>query len=53
MVTDGPALKKGDRSPRVELLRKRLQVEYGIPTSIQDPQLFDENLEIAVKYFQK
>lgn len=50
----GGDLEKGDISPDIAILRERLfrsgdlKGEYG-----DNPQLFDDNLEIAVKIFQK
>ncbi len=51
-VSEGPVLEPGDRSPRVTELRARLAVTDGLETTAGDPELFDEEVEEAVKRFQ-
>ena len=53
IISQGAALRLGDRSQRVAVLRQRLIIEYGIAESANDPQLFDSKLEEAVKFFQQ
>ena len=54
VIPEGPALKRGMEDARVGLLRTRLQ-EYGDldKAPIDNPNLFDEELENAVKVFQQ
>jgi murein L,D-transpeptidase YcbB/YkuD len=60
-IGDGPTLHKGDRDPRVATLRTRLEATGdlpagGAPGSMgvggEDPTLFDDALEAAVRTFQ-
>jgi murein L,D-transpeptidase YcbB/YkuD len=52
-VPDGPKLKAGDRSGRVPLLRKRLALSGDLAeVSAGDPDLFDEELDKALRLFQ-
>ncbi len=46
------ALKRGDRHPTVEWLRKQLASLGMAPASGNDPQLFDGDLQEAVLTFQ-
>lgn len=53
-VPGGPALRPGDRDPRVTQLRERLRITGELPsTATVDPESFDAALENAVKVFQK
>ena len=52
-LPDGKTLKPGMRDARVRVLRERLAVTgdiFGIP---KDPDLFDPNVERAVRFFQQ
>jgi len=53
-LPDGPVLKVGVSDERVPFLRKRLRATSDLsgPESL-DPQVFNEDLETAVKIFQK
>ena len=51
-VPDGPVLKPGVQGPRVEALRRRLLVTGELQRIGEQPQLFDETLNNAVKSFQ-
>ncbi len=53
-IPPGPKLRKGERSERVDLLRERLAItgDLDLPIS-EDPSLFDEVLETAVRRFQR
>jgi murein L,D-transpeptidase YcbB/YkuD len=53
-IPPGPNLKKGERSERVDLLRERLAItgDLDLPVA-EDPSLFDEVLETAVRRFQR
>jgi murein L,D-transpeptidase YcbB/YkuD len=51
-VSEGPVLKPGDHSPRITELRARLAVTDGLETTGGDPEIFDEEVEEAVKRFQ-
>ena len=48
-IPKGPVLKKGMTHAQVVLLRKRLK----LPQSNENAQVFDENVETAIKAFQK
>ncbi len=52
-IPDGPTLKLGDKSLSVVALKDRLLIEgdMGI-TEREDPELFDEPIELALKRFQ-
>jgi L,D-transpeptidase YcbB len=53
VVPGGEALKPGSRGARVSALRTRLQISGDLPQgSAQDPELFDHDLEEALKRFQ-
>jgi len=52
-VPDGTVLKPGERSPRVIDLRARLAVTDGLENAPGDPELFDDDVEQAVKRFQQ
>ncbi len=49
----GPTLKRGDRGPRVARLRQRLEREGYLTAPSKDPALFDDELERAVREFQR
>ena len=51
-IPDGPILHRGDRGPRVALLRQRLRVEDDRGIS-RDDDVFDEDVERALKSFQR
>ena len=51
-IPPGAVLKKGDRDPRIALLRQRLASTDGVSAINDDPEFFDEPLERAVKRFQ-
>ena len=51
-IPEDAVLKKGDRGPRIILLRKRLALTDEATAVSDDPELFDAALEIAVKRFQ-
>jgi L,D-transpeptidase YcbB len=51
-VPPGPKLKQGDRDERIKVLRSRLVVE-GIVTPDESINLFDKNLDQAVRTFQE
>ncbi len=52
MVPKGPALRPGDRDPRVAAVRERLAVTDGAADQSNDPQWFDPDLTSAVEHFQ-
>jgi murein L,D-transpeptidase YcbB/YkuD len=53
-VPAGPTLRKGMRSPRVELLRQRLQASGQLSDEpVDDQELFDTKLVQAVTKFQR
>ncbi len=55
-IPSGATLDPGDRSPRVELLRRRLQTSGHLSATASDPgdpQLYDDALEAAVREFQR
>jgi murein L,D-transpeptidase YcbB/YkuD len=53
IVSDGPALKKGDNDSRVIELKRRLAVSGDISSdALSSEKLFDEALEQAVRKFQ-
>ena len=53
-VPDGPTLLKGSRGPRVVLLRQRLIASGDLAsTARENPAIFDRDLEMAVRKFQK
>ena len=53
-LPNGPALKEGDRSARVPVLRRQLQATGDLAApSPADPLLFDEPLQHAVGRFQE
>ncbi len=60
-IPDGPTLDPGDRHARVALLRERLQAGgdlpgitgIGGPAAEADPELYDDELEAAVRRFQE
>lgn len=52
-IPDGETLKPGMHDPRVRALRERMAITgdiFGIP---KDPDLFDPNVERAVRFFQQ
>jgi murein L,D-transpeptidase YcbB/YkuD len=51
-IPKGDILRKGDRSSRISLLRKRLALTDHAPALSDDPEFFDQSLEKAVKRFQ-
>ena len=51
-VPEGGVLRKGDRGPRVAIVRQRLAKTDGVTAINDDPEFFDESLEKAVKRFQ-
>ena len=51
-IPEGDVLRRGDRNPRIALIRKRLALTDEMPAGIDDPEFFDETLERAVKRFQ-
>ncbi len=51
-VPPGETLKPGMRDPRVRLLRRRLIEAGELETGGADPELFDPDVEAAVKSFQ-
>jgi murein L,D-transpeptidase YcbB/YkuD len=52
-IPDGPTLRPGDRSPRVMLLRRRLLASGDLAADTSaDPELYDPELEAAVRHFQ-
>jgi len=54
VVPAGPALRHGDRDPRVTVIRRRLSVTGESELSAADPQdLFDTALKEAVQRFQR
>lgn len=54
LIPDGEKLKMGDRSPRVEILRKRLKGEkYLMGAKGGEVDLFDADVDLALKEFQK
>ncbi len=52
-LPEGPTLHPGDSSPRVPALRERLRVTGDYSGGSSDSQLFDSDLEAAVKNFQQ
>ena len=52
-VPEGPTLKKGMQDNRVLFLRKRLQIAGDLPADSEDSEIFDEQLENAVRRFQQ
>lgn len=53
-VPAGPTLRKGMKSPRVALLRKRLQASGELSSdAVDNPEVFDAKLEQAVSRFQR
>ena len=54
-VPKGPLIRPGQKHPHVALTRKRLEVPVRTPegASAADPELYDSDLEDAVKAFQK
>lgn len=53
LVPWGPALREGDRGPRVEVLRRRLVATADLAGDFRDGELFDAVLADAVRRFQK
>jgi murein L,D-transpeptidase YcbB/YkuD len=51
-IAAGGVLRKGDRDARIGLIRKRLALTDEIPAVNDDPDVFDQILENAVKRFQ-
>ncbi len=52
-VPEGPALHKGDRGPRIAVLRARLVASGDLDTNADgDPEVFDDLLERGVRRFQ-
>ncbi len=51
-VPAGPTLKKGMQDTRVSLLRNRLQITGDLSNESADSEIFDDQLEQAVKRFQ-
>ncbi len=51
-IAEGGVLRRGDRGPRIALLRRRLALTDHAPVGNGDPEFFDETLEKAVKRFQ-
>jgi murein L,D-transpeptidase YcbB/YkuD len=51
-LPDGPTLKPGMRDPQVALLRQRLMFEGDLKAPSDDPELYDPDMEDAVKRFQ-
>ena len=49
---EGGVIRKGDRDPRIALLRQRLAFTDEVSAISDDPEYFDEPLERAVKRFQ-
>ncbi|MDX1756073.1 MAG: L,D-transpeptidase family protein [Marinobacter sp.] len=55
-IPDGPLLKPGDRSPRIPILRARLQAEGYLTENaepLDQPDRYDDALQDAVKLFQQ
>ncbi|OGP60813.1 MAG: hypothetical protein A2V65_06455 [Deltaproteobacteria bacterium RBG_13_49_15] len=53
-IHSGPALKTGEKDPRVIMLRKRLKISEDFPEPIpEEPSFFDAKLEQALKRFQR
>lgn len=52
-IPSGEVLKKGKRDPRVALLKLRLSKTGDYKTFKSKPDIFDEELELAVKSFQR
>jgi len=52
-ISPGPSLKKGESSPRVRQLRKRLESSGDMPADETGGNLYDDKLEQAVMAFQK
>ena len=51
-IPEGDVLRRGDRNPRIAIIRKRLALTDEMPAGSDDPEFFDETLERAVKRFQ-
>jgi len=54
-IEEGPALRSGDRNPRVAALRARLAATGDLPRAdreVHDVELFDDRLDEAVRRFQ-
>jgi murein L,D-transpeptidase YcbB/YkuD len=52
-IPNGPTLRKGEQSDRVELIRQRLMVTGELSASENHSDVFDEDLFQAVRKFQK
>jgi len=53
-VPDGPSMRKGDSGPRVATLRNRLSISGDLEeVNQQDSDLFDDELDLAVRRFQE
>jgi len=53
-IDTGATLRRGDRSPRVAMLRQRLRISNDLRTPDDtDPELFDAQLEQAVRHAQQ
>lgn len=52
-LSGGPSLKKDMRAPEVATLRARLRRTGDLGGGSQDPELFDDALDAAVKRFQR
>ncbi len=53
LVAEGPTLREGDRSPRVEMLRRRLAATGELPVGdVSNGELFDAPLAAALRRFQ-
>jgi murein L,D-transpeptidase YcbB/YkuD len=52
VVPDGEVLKPGERSPRVAALRRRLATTDGLELRVGDTELYDDDVEAAVRRFQ-
>lgn len=54
MVPEGPKMRKGDRGERAVLLRRRLAAVGDLQlTAVDDVDLFDDELDTALRQFQK
>lgn len=51
-ISPGETMRPGDRGPRVRELRERLAATGDVILESDDPDLFDERLEAAVRQFQ-
>ncbi len=51
-VPSGPRLERGQRGPRVAVLRQRLMATGDLRASAPDPELFDAPLQDAARRFQ-